>query len=130
MIRRWFDLTLSLGMVCIGLSVLPLLALLIKLDSPGPVFYAGAKLGKDGRPFRLLKLRTMTPAREVSQRQITRVGAVLRRTYLDEWPSFLNVLRGEMTLIGPRPQSPERDGQGPLTAKPGLMPALLRLHRA
>ena len=129
MIRRWFDLTLSLGMLCVGLSVFPLIALLIKLDSPGPIFYRGTKLGKDGRPYQLLKLRTMLPTDDESARQVTRVGALLRQMYLDEWPSFVNVLRGEMSLIGPRPQAPDTPDDIPtLSAKPGLMPSLLRLH--
>ena len=129
MIRRWFDLTLSLGMLFVGLSVLPLIALLIKLDSPGPVFYRGTKLGKDGRPFKLLKLRTMIPVGDGSARQVTRVGGLLRQTYLDEWPSFINVLLGDMSLIGPCPQSPEQaDDRAMLSARPGLLPSFLRLH--
>ena len=129
MIRRWFDLTLSLGMLFVGLSVFPLIALLIKLDSPGPIFYHGTKLGKDGQAFRLIKLRTMIPAGDGSARQVTRVGRLLRQTYLDEWPSFINVLRGEMTLFGPRPQSPDQaNHSATLSAMPGLMPSFLRLR--
>lgn len=93
-----------------------LLALLIYLDSPGPVFYWQKRVGKDGRVFRLCKFRTMVPDAErttgavLAQKndpRVTRVGRILRRTRLDELPQLLNVLRGEMSLVGPRPERPE-----------------------
>jgi hypothetical protein len=127
MIQRWFDMTLSLGMIFIGLSVFPLVALLIKLDSPGPLFYRAEKLGKDGRRFYLLKLRSMVHG--TTDREITRIGYFLRQSHLDEWPQFVNILTGEMTLIGPRPQNLDLpDDLSRLTTRPGLMPSLLRLH--
>jgi len=93
-----------------------LLALLIYLDSPGPVFYWQKRVGKDGQVFRLCKFRTMVPDAErttgavLAQKndpRVTRVGRILRRTRLDELPQLLNVLRGEMSLVGPRPERPE-----------------------
>jgi exopolysaccharide biosynthesis polyprenyl glycosylphosphotransferase len=105
---------LSLLVASVGLVVLaPLLALIalaIKLDSPGPVLFVQERVGLCGRPFRLLKFRTMRPtpharsewARDNGDR-VTRVGGLLRKFRLDELPQFVNILRGEMNLVGPRP---------------------------
>ncbi|WP_438316968.1 exopolysaccharide biosynthesis polyprenyl glycosylphosphotransferase [Candidatus Caldatribacterium sp. SIUC1] len=104
--------------VLLGLlsPLLGLLALLVYLDSPGPVFYWQKRVGKDGRVFRLCKFRTMIPDAErttgavlaqSNDPRVTRVGRILRRTRLDELPQLLNVLRGEMSLVGPRPERPE-----------------------
>jgi lipopolysaccharide/colanic/teichoic acid biosynthesis glycosyltransferase len=96
--------------------VLLLAALLVKLTSRGPAFYSQARLGYRGRPFRMYKLRTMYHECEkhsgprwstARDPRITSVGHFLRRTHLDELPQLLNVLRGEMSLIGPRPERPE-----------------------
>jgi exopolysaccharide biosynthesis polyprenyl glycosylphosphotransferase len=90
--------------------VLALIALAIKLDSRGPVMFVQARTGRDGQPFKLLKFRTMHPCEERTSEwvqdnsdRITRVGAALRRFRLDELPQLVNVLRGEMHLVGPRP---------------------------
>ena len=90
--------------------LLALLALAIKLDSRGPVFFIQERAGRDGRPFGLIKFRTMHPCTEARSEwvadnvhRITRVGRWLRRFRLDELPQFVNVLRGEMNLVGPRP---------------------------
>jgi lipopolysaccharide/colanic/teichoic acid biosynthesis glycosyltransferase len=101
----------------------PILALLIKLDSPGPVLFIQERAGKDGRPFRIYKLRSMVDGADemlpdlvdldhlsppvVKLRddpRVTRVGRFLRRTSLDELPQLVNVLLGEMSLVGPRPE--------------------------
>jgi lipopolysaccharide/colanic/teichoic acid biosynthesis glycosyltransferase len=97
------------------LVLLPILALSIKLDSPGPVFHVQRRTGRHGREFDLLKLRTMHAHAESqgaqftsrSDPRVTRVGRVLRACRLDEVPQMLNVLRGEMSFIGPRPERPE-----------------------
>jgi lipopolysaccharide/colanic/teichoic acid biosynthesis glycosyltransferase len=108
----------------IVLSVIALLAVIVKLDSPGPAFVRIQRLGRNGRPFDLLKLRSMTRDAEqlkgslrhlnslpwpdfkiVEDPRVTRAGRLLRRYSLDELPQLYNVLRGEMTLIGPRPCS-------------------------
>jgi exopolysaccharide biosynthesis polyprenyl glycosylphosphotransferase len=115
-LKRVFDVTIAL----IGLSVfalmLPFLALAIKLDSPGAVFYAQPRVGQGGRIFRVLKLRTMVRDAEPNGQavwaarndpRVTRVGKILRRLHLDEVPQFWNVLRGEMSIVGPRPERPE-----------------------
>lgn len=87
-------------------------AIAIKLDSSGPVFYRQRRVGKDGQPFEMLKLRTMVSGAEhmgeglavnEGDARITRVGAVLRRFSLDELPNLVNVLKGEMAIVGPRP---------------------------
>jgi hypothetical protein len=90
--------------------VLALIAAAIKLDSKGPVMFVQARSGRDGRPFNLLKFRTMHPCEERPSEwvqdnsdRITRVGGALRRFRLDELPQLVNVLRGEMNLVGPRP---------------------------
>jgi len=109
--KRVFDLLFSVLVIVFVLSwVLPLLALLIKLDSPGPVFFLQKRIGKGGKPFVCIKMRTMVVNRLADQLpagredgRITRLGRWLRGTYLDELPQFFNVLMGSMSLVGPRP---------------------------
>jgi exopolysaccharide biosynthesis polyprenyl glycosylphosphotransferase len=104
-----------LALVC----VLPFAALAIKLDSSGPVFYRQRRSGRGGRAFTVWKLRTMRVDAEASgpkwactnDPRTTRVGRFLRRTHLDELPQFYNVLRGDMSIVGPRPERPEIDEQ-------------------
>jgi Undecaprenyl-phosphate glucose phosphotransferase len=113
--KRIFDVGLSLLVLILTLPVSLLVALAIKLTSPGPVFFAQERVGLNGRVFRMLKFRTMrTSSREESDTRWTSpsdprrttVGTFLRRTNLDELPQFLNVLRGEMSVVGPRPERP------------------------
>ena len=107
----------------------------IRLESPGPVLYRQRRAGLHGQPFEMLKLRTMVSGAEhvgaglaINQDdpRITRVGALLRRTSLDELPNLVNVLRGEMSLIGPRPTLPVQVEQyterqrGRLAIRPGI----------
>ena len=130
-IKRICDIVVSLAALGFFGSMLPILTLIIKLDSPGPVFYSQERVGlnrrrpryaysgqdrrkvlQPGRPFRVFKLRTMGTNAEaggpqlakVNDVRITRAGKFLRRSRLDEVPQFMNVLRGEMSLIGPRPE--------------------------
>ena len=113
--KRIMDILLaSLGLVCLAI-VLPFIAAAIYLDSPGPIFYTQLRVGKGGRLFNLFKFRSMAPDAEKDEAvwaqkddsRVTRVGRWLRRTHLDEFPQFLNVLRGEMSAVGPRPERPE-----------------------
>jgi len=130
-LKRVCDVVVACGVLIVFLLVLPLLALIIKLDSPGPVFYSQERVGinrrrrargadsgerrrvlQPGRPFKVFKLRTMRTDAEANgprwaaqnDDRITRVGRFLRKTRIDEIPQFINVLRGEMSLIGPRPE--------------------------
>jgi len=112
--KRLFDLAVAtLGLVLLA-PLLLALALLVKIDSPGPAFYRGQRVGKDGRVFRIWKLRTMVadaeslgpPLTMEDDPRITRMGRVLRSTRLDEVPLLINVLRGEMSLVGPTPEHP------------------------
>ena len=120
LLKRALDISVAMvGLVLFGFFF-PFIALAIVLDSPGPVFYTQERVGKGGRTYRLIKLRTMVPdaeregkaiwARE-SDPRVTRVGRFLRRMRLDELPQFINVLRGEMSVVGPRPERPEFVGE-------------------
>jgi len=99
-----------------AIPVIALLALLVKLTSRGPAFYAQTRLGRHGRPYRIFKMRSMyAQCERVSgpcwsvpgDPRVTPLGRFMRRTHLDELPQLLNVLRGEMSLVGPRPERPE-----------------------
>jgi sugar transferase (PEP-CTERM system associated) len=113
--RRLLDVMLGgLGLLC-SVPLMALAALAIKLDSPGPVFYQQERVGQHGRRFKIIKLRSMRTDAEpdgpvwaaVADARVTPVGRVLRKLRLDEVPQFINVLRGEMSFIGPRPERPE-----------------------
>lgn len=113
--RRVFDLILAFAISIPFLVLLPFVTLLIKVDSPGSVFLVQRRVGESGREFDLLKLRTMSHDAEAGGAQfatagdprVTRVGRVLRATRFDEFPQLLNIIRGEMSFIGPRPERPE-----------------------
>jgi len=110
-LKRSFDIALSLlFIVCVFVWLLPVISLLIMFDSKGPVFFVQRRIGKNGRSFRCLKFRSMIINEEADEKQaerndyrITRIGKFLRRTNLDELPQFINVLIGDMSIIGPRP---------------------------
>ena len=109
--KRLFDVAFSLVMVAITAIIFLPTALAIKIDSPGPVFYVQRRKGKNGKIFSFYKFRTMTAAknqhsvwRANNEEQITRVGRFLRKTHIDEFPQFFNILRGELSVVGPRPE--------------------------
>ncbi|MGH7104309.1 MAG: exopolysaccharide biosynthesis polyprenyl glycosylphosphotransferase [Acetobacteraceae bacterium] len=113
--RRALDITLSVLLLICSFPLALLTAMLIKLDSHGPVFYRQERVGLHGRPFQLLKFRSMQADAEadsgpqwahLADPRVTRVGVLLRRTRIDELPQLWNVLRGEMCMIGPRPERP------------------------
>lgn len=114
-IRRGMDIIIGVSGLAIMACLLPILALAIRLDSRGPVFYSQVRVGQGGRPFILRKFRSMVPNAEPqgavwaapNDDRTTRVGRFMRRVRLDELPQFWNLLNGTMTLIGPRPERPE-----------------------
>lgn len=115
MLKRTFDLIFSL-IILITLSPLLLLStLLIKLTSNGPIFFIQTRLGKNAKPFKIYKFRTMVSKAEVgsnnltlsNDQRITKIGRFLRKYKLDELPQFVNVLKGDMSIVGPRPDVPE-----------------------
>lgn len=113
-VDRAVDIGLSLCLLVLTLPLMLLTALVVRLDSPGPVLYRQVRVGLHGRPFTLLKFRSMRADAEArgpawaaqSDPRVTRVGWFMRRTRIDELPQLLNVLRGEMSFIGPRPERP------------------------
>jgi lipopolysaccharide/colanic/teichoic acid biosynthesis glycosyltransferase len=143
--KRSLDIAGSLLGLVLFMPILVLAAIAIKLDSPGPVFFVQRRAGENGKPFDMFKLRTMKdhaaagvqellasnplkgPAFKIpGDPRVTRVGRVLRRWSIDELPQLLNVLRGEMSLVGPRPEETwivaqynDRQRQR-LAVKPGL----------
>jgi len=133
--RRLFDIVVASAALVVSAPVMALAALAIRLGSRGGVIYRQRRVGLDGHEFDVLKLRTMVDGAEhigaglavnAGDARITRVGRILRRTSLDELPNLLNVLRGEMAIVGPRPTLPaqvvqytERE-RGRLAVRPGL----------
>jgi lipopolysaccharide/colanic/teichoic acid biosynthesis glycosyltransferase len=114
---RALDLLVASLALAIAAPLLALAAILIKLESRGPVFYRQRRVGRAGTPFELWKLRTMVPGAESmgagiyvveGDPRITRTGRLLRRFSLDELPNLINVLRGEMAIVGPRPTVQEQ----------------------
>ena len=135
MTRRALDIVVAGAALVLTAPLLALAMLAIRLESPGSAIYRQRRMGKDARPFDLFKLRTMVDGAEhlgaglavnAGDTRITRVGAFLRRTSLDELPNLFNVLRGDMSLIGPRPTLPVQVAQytarerGRLSVKPGI----------
>ena len=135
MMRRALDIVFAGVALVLTAPLLALAMLAIRLESPGSAIYRQRRVGKDARPFDLFKLRTMVDGAEhlgaglavnAGDTRITRVGAFLRRTSLDELPNLFNVLRGDMSLIGPRPTLPVQVAhytarqRGRLSVKPGI----------
>ncbi|MDP9199815.1 MAG: sugar transferase [Pseudomonadota bacterium] len=132
--KRMFDLVSSALALVVLSPLLLCLAAGVKLTSPGPVFYRGVRTGLHGRPFRILKFRTMIvnaaemggPSTGQDDPRVTRFGAVLRRFKLDELPNLVCVLVGQMSIVGPRPEVPRYtslytgDEKLILTMKPGI----------
>jgi lipopolysaccharide/colanic/teichoic acid biosynthesis glycosyltransferase len=113
--KRIFDLVASLFSLVIATPVLLIVAILIKLDSKGPVFFKQWRIGRNGKPFKIHKLRTMVQDADTigplitqgNDPRITRIGRILRRYEIDELPTFINVLKGDMSIVGPRPEVPK-----------------------
>ncbi len=145
MAKRAIDIIISCTLLFFATPLMLLVALLVKLDSQGRVFFTSSRIGLDGRPFVLYKFRTMSPGdkKEWLKRfdpskmedfvfqakedpRITKIGKVLRKTSLDELPNLINVLIGEMSIVGPRPEEPEivehytNEQRRRLSVKPGI----------
>ena len=131
--KRALDLVVSAVLLALLLPFIVVLAILVRLDSPGPVFYRCDRVGYRGRPLRMIKFRKMVcdaagpPLTKADDQRFTRIGRSLARYKLDELPQLWHVFRGEMSLVGPRPESPEfveryaADYYGRiLTVKPGI----------
>ncbi len=143
--KRFTDVVVALFGIVLGFPLACLIALAIKLDSPGPVLFRQVRVGQGGKPFVFYKFRSMFPGAEGIKKdflhlnemdgpvfklfddpRITRVGRILRKSSLDELPQLFNVVRGEMSLVGPRPPVPEEVRlyrpwhMGRLAVKPGL----------
>lgn len=130
--RRLVDVTVALALMVVALPVIAVAAALVLLLDGRPVFFAQQRVGQDGRPFRLYKLRSMSATRPgpdvtaAEDPRVTRIGAVLRRTSVDELPQLWHVLRGDMTLVGPRPETVALAARYPaecrfvLQVRPGL----------
>ena len=144
-IKRLFDIVVSIVVLIFSIPLFALIAIAIKRSSPGPVFYRGIRIGVKGRPFKILKFRTMdeTPQSYAGPRitahddtRITPIGRWLRDTKLNEFPQFWNVLKGDMSLVGPRPEDPEYAKTWPkavwsevLSVRPGITsPASVQYH--
>ncbi|MBK6470870.1 MAG: sugar transferase [Betaproteobacteria bacterium] len=135
MLKRTFDIIGAVVALAVLAPLLLAVAVLIKLDSPGAVFFRQVRVGRHGRPFRIFKFRTMVvdqphDAPEITlagDTRITRTGAWLRRTRVDELPQLIDVLRGTMSLVGPRPEVPRYVAHYPpalreraLAVRPGI----------
>jgi sugar transferase (PEP-CTERM system associated) len=114
--KRAFDVVVSLGMLIVSAPLALLAAVAIHAEDRGPILYRQTRTGQDGRPFRMIKFRSMRVDAEADGRAVwasrndsrtTRVGAWIRRLRIDELPQLLNVLSGQMSLVGPRPERPE-----------------------
>ena len=111
-IKRCTDIAISIVLLIFSLPIIIIIIIAIKLDSKGPVFFVQERTGLDGKPFKMIKFRgmvinAMEIGPELTQKddpRITRVGKVLRRTSMDEIPQIFNVLKGDMSLVGPRPE--------------------------
>jgi lipopolysaccharide/colanic/teichoic acid biosynthesis glycosyltransferase len=134
-LRRAFDIAVAAIVLVLASPVLLVAVVAIRLETKGAAIYRQRRVGLDGREFDVLKLRTMVAGAEqlgaglavdVGDARITRIGALLRRTSIDELPNLVNVLRGEMAIVGPRPTVPSQVAQysererGRLAVRPGL----------
>jgi lipopolysaccharide/colanic/teichoic acid biosynthesis glycosyltransferase len=112
MMKRLFDIAASLAGLLILSPLLCIIALLIKIQSPGPIFYRGVRTGLHGKPFRIFKFRSMIveaekvggPSTANNDPRLTKIGKFIRTYKLDELPQLINIIKGEMSFVGPRPQ--------------------------
>lgn len=132
LVKRMLDVGIAGGVLGLSAPAMLGIALLIRLDSPGPVLFRQTRVGRDGVPFQLYKFRSMRPnaggpsLTQAGDARVTRVGRRLRAWKLDELPQLVQVLRGEMSLVGPRPETPDHvalyspQQRRVLSVRPGL----------
>ena len=133
MTKRLFDIVFSILILMVLVPFFVIIMVFIKTTSKGPIFYFGERIGLNGKKFRILKFRTMIPDAElqgtttkINDPRVTRVGFFLRKYKLDELPQLINVIKGEMSLVGPRPEVEEHTNEYTeeekliLTVRPGL----------
>ncbi len=135
MIKRIFDIVASFVGLLLLSPLLIIITFLIKRDSKGPVFYRGVRVGRKGKKFKIFKFRTMVPEADriggpstsADDTRLTEVGKFLRKRNLDEFPQLINVLKGDMSFVGPRPEIPQEIEQYPeeqknviLSVRPGI----------
>jgi O-antigen biosynthesis protein WbqP len=132
-VKRVFDLALAIPLAIVAVPIVLLMAVAIRIETSGAPIFLQPRVGRDGRIFRLVKLRTMhantrhVASHEVSRAAITRLGAVIRKFKIDELPQLINVIAGQMSLVGPRPCLPvqndliaERQMRGVDRLSPGI----------
>jgi lipopolysaccharide/colanic/teichoic acid biosynthesis glycosyltransferase len=135
MIKRIFDIVFSfIGLILVS-PILLIISILIKMESPGPAFYLGERVGKAGKIFKMYKFRSMVlnadkiggPSTAADDPRLLKVGKLMKRYQLDELPQFINILKGDMSFVGPRPEVPqevatydEETKNIILSVKPGL----------
>jgi lipopolysaccharide/colanic/teichoic acid biosynthesis glycosyltransferase len=133
--KRLFDIILAFAGLVVLFPLFVAVAILIKLDSKSPVFYRGVRIGRFGKPFKIFKFRTMVanaeklggPSTSADDPRLTNAGKYIRRYNLDELPQFINVLKGEMSIVGPRPEVPQcaklfaEEEKVILTVRPGIL---------
>lgn len=128
--KRLFDLLVSTILLISVIPILLIVSLLIKKDSPGPLIYLSPRMGRGGKQFGLFRFRTMEQIYDAvdnkTERKLTRIGAIIRSYGLDDIPNLFNVLKGDLSLIGPRPAEPHivelthSEWQQILSVRPGL----------
>ena len=112
-LKRMLDLLVSIFIFSVSIFIWPLIAIAIKIESRGPVFFRQERLGRQGQRFTIIKFRTMKQENNnqelttLADKRITRLGNILRKTRLDELPQIVNIMKGEMSFVGPRPERPE-----------------------
>lgn len=135
MVKRLFDIIFSFFGLIVALPIFLIIAILTKITSPGSLFFRGIRIGRQGKPFKIYKFRTMVvgaeemggPSTAADDPRLTKIGRFLRRFQLDELPQLINVFKGEMSLVGPRPEVPlyinmmtEEEKKIILSLRPGM----------
>jgi lipopolysaccharide/colanic/teichoic acid biosynthesis glycosyltransferase len=142
-LKRGFDIIMSAMALVFLAEIFAIISLLIRLSSPGPAFYGATRVGHNGKLFKVYKFRSMVDGADkiglrvtgMDDPRITRIGRFLRNTKLDELPQLINVLRGEMSLVGPRPEDPDYvklytpEQRMVLSVRPGITGAASVIYR-